>query len=282
LNYIFQDNDKMSPKNYRLSFRYITVIYATLLVATLPTMPGCKKKPVAEEAAGQLFAENNHNKNAPSAQPAESPNKAALPKTDIIVAPKTSPLVESPNKVAKPKTDTIVAPKTNEETAKKTSLRDVIWAARTWKPAYSSLFGQKAPDFTLTDINGKQHKLSDYRGKDVLINFWATWCGPCRAEVPHLIALRNIIGEDKLAMLAISYKTVYPPETTENVKKFVEQAEINYTVFSVDSTAMPSPFNRVSSIPCSFFIDPEGEIKLVTEGLLSLGEIKAILQAEWP
>ena len=83
-------------------------------------------------------------------------------------------------------------------------------------------------------------------------------------------------------MLAISYKSAYPPETPEKVKNFVEQAKINYTVFSVDAAAMPSPFNRISSIPCSFFINPEGEIKLATEGLLSLGEIKAILQAEWP
>jgi thiol-disulfide isomerase/thioredoxin len=133
----------------------------------------------------------------------------------------------------------------------------------------------------LTDINGKQHKLSDYRGKDILINFWATWCGPCKIEVPHLIALRNLVGEDKLVMLAISYKSAYPPETTEKVKAFVEQNKINYTVFSIDPGSMPSPFDRISGIPCSFFIDSEGKIKLATEGLLSLGEIKAILAAEW-
>jgi len=62
------------------------------------------------------------------------------------------------------------------------------------------------------------------------------------------------------------------------VKKFVAEAKINYTVLS-NRGSMPSPFNAINSIPCSFFIDPEAKIKLATSGLISLGEIKAILQA---
>ncbi|MEE9370773.1 MAG: TlpA disulfide reductase family protein [Sedimentisphaerales bacterium] len=160
------------------------------------------------------------------------------------------------------------------------SLSDVVRSARGWGPIFTSWYGQMAPVFKLVDINGKEHKLSDYRGKDVMIILWATWCGPCVMEIPHLIELRKTTSQDKLAMLAISYTTIMPPNTTKMVEKFAAQQKINYTVFSVDIDDMPAPYNQIKGIPSSFFIDPEGKIKLVTEGLLSLGAIRAILQAE--
>lgn len=158
-------------------------------------------------------------------------------------------------------------------------LNEVIKAAKTWAIAFESWYGKPAPDFTLTDITGKQHILSEYRGKDVMLIFWASWCGPCRMEIPHLIELRNTIGQDKLAMLAISF--IMPRNSTEIVKNFVAQnKEINYTVFSVESSVMPAPYHMVNSIPCSFFINPQGKIKLATIGLLALDDMKAILAAK--
>jgi peroxiredoxin len=160
----------------------------------------------------------------------------------------------------------------------KMSLNDVIKAARTWGPAYKSWHGKMAPDFTLTDITGKQHRLSDYRGKDVILVFWATWCPPCRMEIPHLIELRKTVGEDKLVMLAISN------EKPDLLKGFVAKQKINYTVL-LDKGDMPKPFGvmrifQTTGIPGSFFINPEGKIKLATSGLISLRETKAILEAE--
>jgi len=161
-----------------------------------------------------------------------------------------------------------------------TSLNDIIGSRKYWNTAFTSWYGKMAPDFTLTDITGKQHKLSDYRGKDVMLVFWATWCGPCVKEIPDLIELRNTMGEDKLAMLAISYITTMPPNTTEIVKGFVERQKLNYPVLSVNRSDLSAPYNQVNGIPCSFFIDTEGKIKLATLGVLSLGTIKAILQAK--
>jgi peroxiredoxin len=155
----------------------------------------------------------------------------------------------------------------------KPKLSDVINAARTWEPAFTPWHGKPAPDFTLTDIVGKKHMLSDYRGKDVLIIFWATWCPPCRMEIPHLIELRKTASENDLAMLAISN------EKPDLVKGFVAQAQMNYTVLT-DPGTLPSPYDTVNAIPSSFFIDRQGKIKLGTSGLISLEEIKAILQAE--
>ena len=152
-------------------------------------------------------------------------------------------------------------------------IKDIITAARRWQPAYEPWFGKTAPDFTLTDINGKKHKLSDYHGKDVMITFWATWCPPCLMEIPNLITLRNIISEDKLAMLAISR------EDPDLLKKFAADRKINYTILH-DLGTMPLPFSLTNAIPCSFFIDADGKIKLAAIGLISLGEIKAILRAK--
>jgi peroxiredoxin len=141
--------------------------------------------------------------------------------------------------------------------------------------SFSKWIGKEAPDFTVTDIEGNKHSLSDYRGRNVMIIFWATWCPPCRAEIPHLIELRKQENEANLAMLAIS-----TDKEQDTVKDFVKANKFNYTVAALGNTSLPSPFMDIEYIPTSFFIDPNGRIKTIVVQSLNLKQIKAILNAK--
>ena len=144
---------------------------------------------------------------------------------------------------------------------------------KTWDEAFTSSFGKDAADFVVEDIEGKTHKLSDYRGRDVVLVFWATWCPACNLEIPHLIELRKMLTDDKLGILAISN------EEPDHLKNFAESKNINYTVATLGSP-LPEPFASVTSIPTTFFIDPEGKIKFAAVGVVSLEHAKAILNVE--
>ena len=154
-----------------------------------------------------------------------------------------------------------------------TSLDGVIEARQTWDVAFAGWSGKAAPDFTVTDIQGVRHRLSDYRGRDVLVVFWATWCPACKMEIPHLNELRETFEEEELAILAISN------ETAGHLKQFATSASIGYSVVPLGAAGLSSPFADVRSIPTTFFVDRDGIIKIAAEGLVSADESKAILRA---
>ena len=190
----------------------------------------------------------------------------------------------APAKVEIPTTANVAESPTIAPAQPKKSLVDVLRTARTWGFAreFAPLIGKEAPDFTLTDIAGKKHKLSDYRGKNVILNFWATWCPPCKMTIPHMIELRKTVGEDKLAIMALSYVTSYPPNTAEMIKNLATEKKFNYPVFAVGGEGAGNPYDSVQSLPTIFFIDPEGKIKIAIAGMMSLNDFNAILEAEWP
>jgi thiol-disulfide isomerase/thioredoxin len=199
----------------------------------------------------------------------------------MLIGCKDKPQPEPNNTVQQQKAEpnTVVKPVAKPISNPRPTLNDIITKRRGWSPAFIKWFGREAPDFTVTDLAGKKHTLSEYRGKDVMLNFWATWCRPCLMEIPHLIALRKTIGEDKLAIIAIS--CLGPMNSAETVKEFVAANPIiNYTVTATDTMTMPKPYNLVNGIPCTFFIDPQGRIKLATEGLIPPSDIRAIIEAE--
>jgi peroxiredoxin len=136
-------------------------------------------------------------------------------------------------------------------------------------------------DFTVTDLQGNKIKLSDYHGKKVMVIFWATWCPPCKAEIPDLIELRKKYTQDQLVMLAIS------EEPISTVKRFINaNKNINYTIAITPSYAsLPSPLNKAElgatdpgfPIPKTFYIDLTGKIKYKTMQLTSFEDMVDII-----
>jgi peroxiredoxin len=156
----------------------------------------------------------------------------------------------------------------------KPSLQAIIKGAeQRWDAVMPEWWGRPAPDFTLTDLDGKPHRLSDYRGRDVIVVFWATWCGPCKLQIPHWKELRSSLSRDKLAILAISN------EQASLVKGTATEQGINYTVLLNPGT-LPAPYSEVKFIPSSLFIGADGNIKLGVRGIVPVEDAKAILQAQ--
>ncbi|HHJ53014.1 MAG TPA: TlpA family protein disulfide reductase [Caldithrix abyssi] len=110
-----------------------------------------------------------------------------------------------------------------------------------------------APDFTLHDLNNNTVKLSDYRGKVVFVNFWATWCGPCRMEIPSFIELVDKYGKDGFVVLGIAVD----PREFNKVPDFVQKMGMNYPVL-LDETGVSNLYGGISSIPTTFVIDRQG------------------------
>jgi thiol-disulfide isomerase/thioredoxin len=112
-----------------------------------------------------------------------------------------------------------------------------------------------APNWELKAVNGKPVKLSDYKGKVVLLNFWATWCPPCREEIPDLIALQKQYAPQGLIVIGVSVDK----GGAELVKRFVTRMEINYPVVLGDQKTTAA-YGDLEIIPTSFFINRKGEI----------------------
>ena len=115
---------------------------------------------------------------------------------------------------------------------------------------------QQAPDFTLRNLENQEVSLSELRGKVVLINFWATWCGPCQVEMPHLQRMHEELGEQGLTILAISVdeSTSSRVEAAHQVKRFT------FPVLMDTNTEVVTQYNPQKTLPYSVLVDREGSI----------------------
>jgi len=113
---------------------------------------------------------------------------------------------------------------------------------------------REAPDFTLPLLDGSQLRLSSYRGKVVLLDFWATWCVPCREETPHFVELQQKYGERGLQIIGVSMD-----DSPDPVRPFVQQFQVNYPVV-MGTADVGSAYGGVLGLPIAFLIDREGHI----------------------
>ena len=115
--------------------------------------------------------------------------------------------------------------------------------------------GSFAPEFRLTTLDGRELRLSDFRGSVVLLNFWATWCGPCRQEMPLFEQALGDHAESGLVVLAVNVE-----EGSAKVRPFVERLELTYTI-AMDEKGAVSRRYRVRSFPTTYFIGRDGRVE---------------------
>lgn len=124
-----------------------------------------------------------------------------------------------------------------------------------------------APDFQLEALDGTTMRLSDYRGKAILLNFWASWCRPCREEIPWFVDFQNKYGAQGLQVLGISVDNTDPKEVAE----FIRRRGVNYPVLAADDKVVEA-YGGVEGLPTTFFIGRDGHITHLVEGLVGHDE----------
>ena len=142
------------------------------------------------------------------------------------------------------------------------------------------LQGQMAPPFTLTDTKGQKVSLSQFKGKAVIVDFWATWCAPCKIEIPWLEQFHNEYAGQGLEILGISEDNLDLDNKAELAKEKQDiadkasQMKINYPVL-IDDADVSTPYGGIDGLPTTFFINRSGKVVASTVGLASRDEIEA-------
>lgn len=129
--------------------------------------------------------------------------------------------------------------------------------------AGSAWGGEAAPDFSLRDINGKEVSLSSHKGKVVLVNFWATWCGPCKLEMPHLDKMDRELESKGFEVLSISTDDA---RASSKVKPLVKRGGYGFTVLLDKDTTVVAQYNPAKTLPYNVLIDRGGNIHKVYQG----------------
>ncbi|MCU7924550.1 MAG: TlpA family protein disulfide reductase [Candidatus Thiodiazotropha sp. (ex Dulcina madagascariensis)] len=130
-------------------------------------------------------------------------------------------------------------------------------------------------DFELPGLDGKNYRLSDYRGKWVLVNYWATWCPPCLEELPELEVFHNTHKDKDAVVLGVAMERIDPPR----LKTFVDEQFLSYPIL-LTKPAARTELGRVPGLPTSFLVNPEGKLVARQVGPLTLDDLEAFIEGK--
>ena len=140
--------------------------------------------------------------------------------------------------------------------------------------AQGVVVGQPAPDFTLNTLDGNQVSLTDFRGPPVLINFWATWCSPCRLEMPGLVRAYETHQADGFVILAVNLTA---QDRVTDVNAFVAEFKMTFPVLLDESGAVADEIYRLRGLPTSIFVDRDGRVARMQIGVMTDQQIDAFV-----
>ena len=134
--------------------------------------------------------------------------------------------------------------------------------------------GDTAPDFTLQSLDGKNTRLSDFRGQAVLLNFWATWCAPCKIEMPWFVELQKQYGPQGFQIVGVAMDDA----SAKEIADFAKEMGVNYPVL-VGNNSVGDAYGGVQFLPENFYIDRNGKLVARAFGLKSRSEIEDEIKA---
>ena len=132
------------------------------------------------------------------------------------------------------------------------------------------LTGAQAPEFSLQTLTGEKVQLTQFRGKPVMLNFWATWCGPCKEEMP---IIQSVASRSRTNLIVLG---INDDETTDLVSGFVQDHKITFRVL-MDPGAKVTDLYQIRGFPTSYFIDSDGKIQAIHIGSLSADQLDSYL-----